>query len=229
MLDQSNSVGPDNFDIAKIFIKDTVSFFNIGQHESRFGLISFSTREYLEFDLNRHTSLSSLLAGIDSVRYRGGWSAIARGLNAARDLLNPNYPFGARPDLEGIPKIVILITGEKVVIKWLDKDSLSLAHACTAVCVVYSKVTGTYKQLHYLFNPDGHSNVVPLESAVLSLKQSGIQVYVVGVGNKNVHNIKTIASEPFEEYFIEFESFHDTLTVVDRISSRVCESKWPLK
>ena len=112
ILDQSTSVGQDNHEIAKTLVKKTVSFFNIAPQLSRFGLIAYSTREHLEFDLNHHTSLSSLLTGIDSVRYRGGWSATALGLNAARDLLNPQYPFGARPHSEGIPKIAILITGK---------------------------------------------------------------------------------------------------------------------
>ena len=111
MLDQSGSVGRNNHDIAIMFIRNVVSFFSVGLDASRFGFIAYSTNEHLEFDLDDHTTLSSLDSAISRVNYRGGWTATALALNGSALLLNPQNGFGARLNSEGIPKIAILITG----------------------------------------------------------------------------------------------------------------------
>lgn len=112
VLDQSGSVGRSNHDIAIQFIQNIVAFFNIGLNQTRVGFVAYQTRAYREFDLNDYTTLSSLTTRIGNVDYRGGGTRTGRALNEARTLLNPSNSYGARPDSDGIPKIVVLITGK---------------------------------------------------------------------------------------------------------------------
>ena len=110
MLDQSGSVGRNNHGIAIQFISNIVSFFSIGLETTRVGFVAYSTNSHIEFDLDDHTTLLTLQNEIESINYRGGWTATALALNDTRRLLNPSNNFGARPNSEGIPKIGVLIT-----------------------------------------------------------------------------------------------------------------------
>lgn len=112
VLDQSGSVGRSNHDIAIQFIQNIVAFFNIGLNQTRVGFVAYANRAYREFDLNDYTTLSSLTTRIGNVVYRGGGTRTGRALNEASALLNPASNYGARPDTDGIPKIVVLITGK---------------------------------------------------------------------------------------------------------------------
>ena len=111
MLDQSGSVGTTNHDIAIQFIQNIVTFFSIRLNQTRIGFVAYSGSAYLEFDLNDYTTLNSLLLRIGSIHYRGGKTSTGRALNLAGLVLNPDLNYGARPDDDGIPKIVVLITG----------------------------------------------------------------------------------------------------------------------
>ena len=112
VLDQSGSVGRSNHAIAIQFIQNIVAFFNIGLNQTRVGFVAYSSRAHREFDLNDHTTLNSLTTGLGNVNYRGGGTRTGRALDLTSTLLNPANNYGARPDSDGIPKIVVLITGK---------------------------------------------------------------------------------------------------------------------
>ena len=112
VLDQSGSVGRNNHAIAIQFIQNIVAFFSIGLNQTRVGFIGYSSSARQEFDLNDFTTLNSLVTKIGNVRYTGGGTRTGRALDLARNILNPSMNFGARPDEGGVPKIVVLITGE---------------------------------------------------------------------------------------------------------------------
>ena len=111
-MDQSGSVGRTNHGIAIQFIQNIVAFFSIGLNQTRVGFVGYSSNPRLEFDLDDHTTLTSLTTRIGNVRYTGGGTRTGRALNVANNVLNPALNNGARPDEEGIPKIVVLITGK---------------------------------------------------------------------------------------------------------------------
>ena len=182
MLDQSGSVGEDNHDIAKEFIKNVVSFFTIGLDATRVGLVAYSTESHEEFDLDRRTTLNSLHRAIDRVDYRGGWTATALALDDARELLDPDRNNGARPDSQGVPKIAVLIT-------------------------------------------DGKSNQHPIDLAAPALRDSGVQVYAIGIGNIDLDELKLIASDPDDEHVFILNSFNDAAGFVNLLSLTACESK----
>ena len=132
VLDQSGSVGIINHGIAIRFIQNIVAFFSIRLNQTRIGFVSYSEYAYLEFDLNDYTTLNSLLLRIGNIYYTGGSTSTGRALNLAGNVLNPDLNHGARPDDDGIPKIVVLITGTRMAIRI---SLLSIIHA--ARCVVY--------------------------------------------------------------------------------------------
>ena len=113
MLDQSGSVGRSNHAIAIQFIQTLVAFFNIGLNQTRVGFVGYASSSSIEFDLNDFTTLNSLTTRIGNVRYTGGGTRTGRALDSANLLLDPNSGYGARRDADGIPKIVVLITGMK--------------------------------------------------------------------------------------------------------------------
>ena len=113
MLDRSGSVGLPNHLIALQFINTAVSFFNIGRSTSRVGVAAYSFSSNIEFDLNAHSSISSLQNAVGNIVFTGGATNTPDALDDALELLNPATNRGARPSSEGIPKIAILITGDK--------------------------------------------------------------------------------------------------------------------
>ena len=114
MLDRSGSVGIQNHRIALQFINTAVSFFNIGRDTSRIGLVAYSTNAAIQFDLDDHTTLSSLQAAVNRVAFTGGATNTPHALRNANFLLDVMNSRGVRPSSEGIPKIAILITGAKL-------------------------------------------------------------------------------------------------------------------
>lgn len=111
VLDRSGSVGFNNHLIALQFINNVVSFFTIGSNTTRVGVVAYASYSALQFDLNRHTSVSTLQAAIDGIVYTRGGTNTQAGLNDALFLLDPSNGRGARVNSLGIPKITILITG----------------------------------------------------------------------------------------------------------------------
>ena len=132
VLDQSGSVGRTNHGTAIQFIQNVVAFFSIQLNQTRIGFVAYSSNSHLEFDLSDYTTLSSLTTRIGNVNYRGGGTRTGRALNLAGNVLNPDLNYGARPDDDGIPKIVVLITGTRMAIRIC---LLSIIHA--ARCLVY--------------------------------------------------------------------------------------------
>ena len=113
ILDQSGSVGRTNHDLAIQFIKNVVQFFTISPDTTRVGFVGYGSGSRIDFNLDDHTNLNSLLNGIREISYTGGGTATDLGLNDAAQILNPANNRGARQASEGIPKIAILITDGK--------------------------------------------------------------------------------------------------------------------
>ena len=112
VLDRSGSVGSNNHLIALQFINNVVSFFTIGSNATRVGMIAYASSSVIQFDLNQHSTVSSLQTAISNTFYTGGGTNTQAGLTDARTLLNPTNNRGARVNSLGIPKITILITGQ---------------------------------------------------------------------------------------------------------------------
>jgi len=111
MLDRSGSVGLKNHRLALQFMSTAVSFFAIGQNNTRVGVVSYSDTTSVAFDLDRYSDLRTVQRAISRISYRGGATNTPSALNMATYLLDPSKKYGARQNSKGIPKIAILITG----------------------------------------------------------------------------------------------------------------------
>ena len=72
MLDESGSVGYNNYQLMKQFVHDTVDEFDIGPEETQVGVISYSGSARVRFYLNTYHNKSALLAAIDSLPFSSG-------------------------------------------------------------------------------------------------------------------------------------------------------------
>ena len=74
------------------------------------GLVSYSTGAAIEFDLNEFQMVEDVREAIGEVVYTRGRTATALALALTRFMLDPELAYGARPFLNGIPKVAVLIT-----------------------------------------------------------------------------------------------------------------------
>lgn len=72
IVDASYSIGLENFQKVKEFIKQVVQIFHVGPQNTRVALIQYSTLAVMEFKLNSFTDVMDVLDAIDNVTYSGG-------------------------------------------------------------------------------------------------------------------------------------------------------------
>ena len=80
-LDESGSVGYQNFEIMKNFVEDLTSHFVVSYCATRVAVVTWSTRVTLEFDLNEYINNEGVKKGIRKIRYSGGLTATGNALN----------------------------------------------------------------------------------------------------------------------------------------------------
>ena len=108
VLDSSGSVGASNFANVRNFVADLVSQLEIGPDNTRVGLINFASSAGVQFSLNMHQDISSLLQAIASVPFTSGGTNTAAALTTL--LSEFSTANGARPLQEGIPRVAIVVT-----------------------------------------------------------------------------------------------------------------------
>ncbi|XP_009638499.1 collagen alpha-6(VI) chain-like [Egretta garzetta] len=72
LVDGSSSLDYRDFMDVKTFLKEMIRLFDIGINKVRFGLVQFSHFNEPEFELNKYTSASDLIKGIENIRQIGG-------------------------------------------------------------------------------------------------------------------------------------------------------------
>jgi hypothetical protein len=106
ILDQSSSIGDDNFDKMKNFVINLLLQSNLGQTGVRVGLITYNRKPQLRFHMNEMANHQQAIDAVDSIVYEG------RGTNtglAIRWVVDNAFrpEFGDRPE---VPNKVLLIT-----------------------------------------------------------------------------------------------------------------------
>uniref|UniRef100_A0A914VBK2 VWFA domain-containing protein n=1 Tax=Plectus sambesii TaxID=2011161 RepID=A0A914VBK2_9BILA len=106
VLDESGSIGDNNFRIAKQFIANLTQYFDIGSgdSQSRVGFVLFQDSAEVIFDLQNYTSNGAVYNAIMNAVYGGGGTNIASGMQAAIDLV---FKRSYRPDVN---KLMIVLT-----------------------------------------------------------------------------------------------------------------------
>jgi len=69
VVDSSASIRSSNFVQVKSFIISVVDAFHIGSDKVRVGLIQFSKKSYVEFDLEEYSYKMDVKAAISAIRY----------------------------------------------------------------------------------------------------------------------------------------------------------------
>ena len=106
VIDASGSVGPTNFDLIRDFITTIVMSLDIGPDASQVGVIRFASDASVIFNLDTHDNQADLLTAVSNIIYTGGGTNTAAALNL---LLSDGFT-GARPEVEGVPRVAIVVT-----------------------------------------------------------------------------------------------------------------------
>uniref|UniRef100_A0A8C5YKE6 Collagen type VI alpha 6 chain n=1 Tax=Marmota marmota marmota TaxID=9994 RepID=A0A8C5YKE6_MARMA len=105
LVDSSGSIGPENFQKMKIFMKNLVSKSQIGADRVQIGVVQFSDINKEEFQLNRFTTQSDISNAIDQMAHIGETTLTGGALTFVSQYFSPAK--GARPNVR---KFLILIT-----------------------------------------------------------------------------------------------------------------------
>ncbi|XP_065269764.1 collagen alpha-1(XXVIII) chain-like [Emys orbicularis] len=103
VIDSSESVGPENFEIIKDFVTALVDRVTVGRNATRIGLVLYSLEVRLEFGLNRYTTQQDVKQAIRKMLYMGEGTYTA---TAIRKTTQEGF-FGART---GVRKVAIVLT-----------------------------------------------------------------------------------------------------------------------
>ncbi len=80
--------------------------------------------------------------------------------------------------------------------------------------------------LSLIYYIDGKSNLYPITTPANDLRNSGIQVYTIGIGNYALNELRLIASDPDDEHVFLLNTYRDAIAFVDFLSVTTCESKY---
>ncbi|XP_035691781.1 uncharacterized protein LOC118426467 [Branchiostoma floridae] len=110
VIDGSASVGPLQFEKSKKFVRDMVDGFDIGSAQTRVGVVQFAWMVQAEFNLGDYLDGTDLRNAIARIRYMDGpGTEIGKALVFTKRRLFSEL-YGARPETQDVPRIVILIT-----------------------------------------------------------------------------------------------------------------------
>jgi len=109
VLDESGSVGSDNFDLMKSFVSELVDGLDIDSGNTRVGLVTYSTGIGEKFQLNDHSTVDDVQSAISSLSYSEGWTYTHEALEYVRTTMLTTYN-GDRSD---VPNVVVVFTDGK--------------------------------------------------------------------------------------------------------------------
>ncbi|XP_061697478.1 collagen, type XXVIII, alpha 2a [Syngnathoides biaculeatus] len=103
VIDSSESVGPENFEIIKDFVTRLVDRTTVGRNATRIGLVLYSLDVHLEFNLVRYTNKQDVKQAIRKMPYMGEGTYTGTAIRKATQ----EAFYSARP---GVRKVAIVIT-----------------------------------------------------------------------------------------------------------------------
>ncbi|XP_069791806.1 collagen, type XXVIII, alpha 2a isoform X3 [Narcine bancroftii] len=103
VIDSSESVGPDNFEIIKDFVTALVDKVTVGRNATRIGLVLYSLEVRLEFGLSRYLTQQDVKQAIRKMMYIGEGTHTG---TAIRKATQEGF-YGAR---SGVKKVAVVLT-----------------------------------------------------------------------------------------------------------------------
>ncbi|XP_037310495.2 collagen alpha-6(VI) chain-like [Pungitius pungitius] len=107
LVDTSKSISKTQFKDMQTFMKTVVNQTKVGQENTRFGLLSYSTTPTRHFDLKDHDCKLDVLKGIDIKNPERDDTYTSRALNFSLEFFDAKY--GGRRE-RGVPQILMVIT-----------------------------------------------------------------------------------------------------------------------
>ncbi|XP_070690878.1 collagen alpha-6(VI) chain-like [Pempheris klunzingeri] len=178
LVDGSSSIGSDNFQEVRQFLRSIIDALDIGPDKVRIGLAQYSNEPHKEFLLKDHMDKNSLLAEVDTFPYRTGGTETGKAI----DFVLTQYftkEAGSRAS-QRVPQIVVVIT---------DGDSTD-------------------------------DVVAPAQH----LRQQGVIVFGVGVGEVNLKELQSVANRPPERFLFTIGSFQALQMLTKGLLQTVCVS-----
>jgi len=105
-VDNSGSIGEDNWPLMLDLVKSLVSKLNVGPEGTHVGLVDFGYEGYQEFHLGRFSTEQQVNAAVETIAFKGEGTYMSYGLETSRALLAG----GAEGVRDGVPKLIVLIT-----------------------------------------------------------------------------------------------------------------------
>lgn len=102
VIDSSESVGPDNFNIIKTFMKTVIDKLSANHATARIGIVNFSHKVELVSSLNQYTTKEHLKSAVDKMLYLGEGTYTASAIQESIQLFQ-----AARP---AVRKVAVVIT-----------------------------------------------------------------------------------------------------------------------
>lgn len=109
ILDSSGSVGEENFQRMKEFLKKFLDEVNVESCNFRVGVLKFGSSAFVQFNLNAFVTTEQLTAAVDEIRYSHGYTYTADAIRVAREMMFQASK-GDRPDARNV--LVIITEGQ---------------------------------------------------------------------------------------------------------------------
>ena len=85
IVDSSGSVGDSNFQKTLSFIKNMTKGFNVGPNDIQIGMITFDSKPYLQFHLNKFHNKNDVIHAVGRTKYTRGGTYTHQALKYASD------------------------------------------------------------------------------------------------------------------------------------------------
>ena len=95
----------DNWDLVREFASQLVDYFTVGPTATRFGVVLFSERVFLEIPLNRFTNAADLKSALRSLRYLGKETNTPEAIRVTREQCF-GVANGDRPDIQNVAILI---------------------------------------------------------------------------------------------------------------------------
>ncbi|XP_035692567.1 collagen alpha-3(VI) chain-like, partial [Branchiostoma floridae] len=106
LVDGTGSVGLDNFERMKTFIRQLFAYLDIGENAVRVSIVQYAAQARTEFFLDQYYDLQEAQDAVDGIEYMGGYTLTGKAIDFATNL-HFDLRKGARAD---VTKIAVVIT-----------------------------------------------------------------------------------------------------------------------